>query len=288
MARSPASSVPFQNHASRFLDADGVRIHYRDEGSGPTLVLLHGVMASLHTWDGWVEQLSSRYRVIRIDLPGFGLSDDVPTYQYNPYQSARRFDRIRELLGLTRFFLAGNSLGGFLSWYYAAHYPQHVEKLVLLNPIAYPQKLPPVIKFVSMPGIGELSRLITPRAIIAQNVRMVYGDPKNVNEDTIDRYYQLLMHGNNRRAMVRTFRTLKGYSTNPNIARDISRISCPTMLMWGDRDRWVPMQLIERWRSDLPAVAVKVYPGLGHIPMEEKPVPTAADVHTFLSGGSAA
>lgn len=283
MAQSSSASQPYQNHNSRFLEVDGTRIHYRDEGSGPTLVLLHGVMASLHTWDGWVEQLSSRYRIIRIDLPGFGLSDDVPLYQYNPHQSARLFDRIRQLLELEHFFLAGNSLGGFLGWYYAAHYPGRVDKLVLLNPIAYPQKLPPVMKFVSLPGIGELARLITPRAIIAQNVRMVYGDSKNVTEETIDRYYGLLMRGNNRRAMVRTFRTIKGYSTNPNIARDISKIKCPTMLIWGDQDRWVPIELIERWRSDLPSLTVKVYPGLGHIPMEEQPVQTAEDVHTFLS-----
>jgi pimeloyl-ACP methyl ester carboxylesterase len=277
------STERYQNHASRFLEVDGVRIHYRDEGSGPTLVLLHGVMASLHTWDGWVEQLSSRYRIIRLDLPGFGLSDDVPVYQYNPHQSARLFDRIRELLGIEHFFLAGNSLGGFLGWYYAAHYPERVDKLVLLNPIAYPQKLPPVMKFVSLPGIGEIARVITPRAIIAQNVRMVYGDPKNVTEETIERYYQLLMRGNNRRAMVRTFRTIKGYSTNPNIARDISKVSCPTLLIWGDRDRWVPIELIANWRRDLRNLKVKVYPGLGHIPMEEKPELTAQDVHAFLS-----
>src|SRR5688500_20394687 len=115
MARSSAlSSEPYQNHASRFLEVDGVRIHYRDEGSGPTLVLLHGVIASLHTWDGWVQELSSRYRIIRIDMPGFGLSDDVPVYRYYPLQSERLFDRIREVLGLNRSYLTGSSLGVYV------------------------------------------------------------------------------------------------------------------------------------------------------------------------------
>jgi pimeloyl-ACP methyl ester carboxylesterase len=285
MTRNLSSSVAqYKNHASRFIEIDGRRIHYRDEGEGPALVLLHGVMASLHTWDGWVERLAQHYRILRIDLPGFGFSDDLPADQYKPGPSARLFDQLRQAFGLERVHIAGNSLGGLLAWYYAAHYPQHVDKLILIDPIAYPQKLPSIMQFVSLPGVGELARFITPRALVAQNVREVYGDPRNIAPDTIDRYYQLLMHGDNRRAMVRMFRTIKLMRDDPEIARAVSKVKAPTLLMWGGRDRWVPPSLIERWRADVRDLRVKLYPELGHIPMEERPELTAQDAHAFLQG----
>jgi pimeloyl-ACP methyl ester carboxylesterase len=282
-AIAPAAAK-YHNHASRFIEIDGRRIHYREEGEGTTpLVLLHGVMASLHTWDGWVEALRPHYRILRIDLPGFGFSDDLPRDQYSPQHSARMFEQLRQRFGLTKVHIAGNSLGGLLAWYYAAHYPQHVDKLVLVDPIAYPQKLPPIMQLVSLPGVGEVARFITPRAVVAQNVRQVYGDPANIAPGTIDRYYQLLMHGDNRRAMVRMFRTIKLMREDPSIALAVRKIQAPTLLMWGEQDRWVPVSLIDRWRADLPNLVVKRYPGLGHIPMEERPELTAADAHAFLS-----
>jgi pimeloyl-ACP methyl ester carboxylesterase len=279
----PPLLAPYQNHASRYVQIDGRRVHYRDEGEGPnTLVLLHGVMASLHTWDGWVEALSPHFRILRVDLPGFGFSDDLPAEQYSPQHSARLLEQLRKAFGVTRMHIAGNSLGGLIAWYYAAHYAEHVDKLILIDPIAYPQRLPPVMQLVSLPGIGEVARFITPRAVVEQNVRQVYGDPKNIMPGTMERYYNLLMHGDNRRAMVRMFRTIKLMRDDPSIALAVRDVKAPTLLMWGERDRWVPPALITRWRADLRDVRVKVYPGLGHIPMEEQPALTAADALAFL------
>ncbi len=82
---------------SRFIDVDGIRIHYTDEGNqaGPVLVLLHGVLASLHTWDGWVKALGAHYRIIRLDIPGFGLSSRLPSDQYQPDRAVEFIDRGR-------------------------------------------------------------------------------------------------------------------------------------------------------------------------------------------------
>lgn len=278
----PPELARYQNHASRYIQVDGRRVHYRDEGQGPTLVLLHGVMASLHTWDGWVEALAPHYRILRVDLPGFGFSDDLPADQYSPQHGARLLEQLRKAFGVTRMHIAGNSLGGLIAWYYAAHYAENVDKLILIDPIAYPQRLPPVMQLVALPGVGEVARFITPRAVVEQNVRQVYGDPKNILPGTIERYYHLLMHGDNRRAMVRMFRTIKLMRDDPSIALSVRDVKARTLLMWGERDRWVPPKLIPRWRADLRDVRVKVYPGLGHIPMEEKPALTAADALAFL------
>jgi pimeloyl-ACP methyl ester carboxylesterase len=273
----------YENHASRYLTVDGLRIHYRDEGSGPPLVLLHGVMASLHTWDGWVAELQRHYRVLRFDLPGFGFSDDLPGDLYTPEHGARLMELTMRALGLERFHLAGNSLGGFLAWNYAAAYPQRIEKLVLLSPIAFSQRLPGVIDLVSLPGVGELAKRVVPRAIVHANVREVFGNPRAVSPELLARYTYFAQRKAGRRTMVKMFRTLKAYNDDPSITRHLASITAPTLLMWGSSDRWVPPSLLGEWRRHLPHAQIRLYPGLGHTPMEESPAITARDAHGFLS-----
>lgn len=281
----PARFRKYENDASRYLVVDGMRVHYRDEGlrHGPALVLLHGVMASLHTWDGWVEALKDHYRIVRIDLPGFGFSDVIPDDDYSPDGGAARIDKLADALGLGRFHLAGNSLGGLLSWYYAATHPHRVERLVLVSPVAYQQKLPFIIDTVSRAGIGGIAgKVRTPKFIVEQNVRMVYGDPRSPSADVIDRYWDLLQYGKNREAMVKTFRALRGYNVDDSIGERVPDVKAPTLIMWGTNDRWVPPALAERWQKDLPGATVRMYPGLGHVAMEEEPTMTARDAHAFL------
>lgn len=277
------SRKKYENHASRYLTLDGLRIHYRDEGSGPPLVLLHGVMASLHTWDGWVHELARHYRVLRFDLPGFGFSDDLPGELYTPEHGARLMEAAMQALGIEHFYLAGNSLGGFLAWNYAASYPQRVKKLVLLSPIAFSQRLPKVVDLVSLPGIGELAQLVVPRAIVHANVREVFGNPRAVSAELLARYTFFAQRRAGRRTMVKMFRTLKAYNNDPTITRHLATITAPTLLMWGSSDRWVPATLVSQWRAHLPHLELRLYPRLGHTPMEESPVETARDAHAFLS-----
>lgn len=280
----------YEGPASRYVDIDGRRLHYRIEGTGPTLVLLHGVLASLHTWDGWVEQLKSSYRIIRLDLPGFGLSDHfVDHAHYTPDFTIALLDKMRAaVFDAETFYLAGSSLGGLFSWYYATKYPARVEKLILLDPIAYPQRLPPIISFVGLPGIGELSRYISPRFMVEANMRQVYGDAGLLQPHVVDRYHELMKHGENRFAMVRTFRKFRQMARDELLSKEIAKVRAPTLLMWGEKDRWVPPALIENWKRDLKQVEVKIYQGAGHLPMEERPHETARDAHAFLSRVSSA
>jgi pimeloyl-ACP methyl ester carboxylesterase len=278
----------YENTESRYITVDGTKIHYRVEGNskGPTLILLHGVLASLHTWDGWVERLSSKYRIVRLDLPGFGLSGPLANKEYTPEYAVEFFEMTRKEMGIERFHLAGNSLGGFISWFYATKYPEHVDKLILIDPIAYPQPLPRIIKFASGAFGGTMAQISSPRFIVKRNIRQVYGNPDSVNDDLIDRYHDLLLNEGHREAMVEYFRTLKKYSVDDSIAQSIPKIQAPTLLMWGGKDRWVPIELIDRWKHDVKGLKVHVYDEGGHVPMEEFPDATARDAHAFLSDGS--
>lgn len=271
---------------SKFLDVDGIRIHYTDEGQGPVLVLLHGVMASLHTWDGWVEVLKPHFRIIRFDIPGFGLSSRLPSNQYHPDRAVEFIDRVRYELNLEHFHLAGNSLGGLLSWLYAVRFPKRVDKLLLLDPVGYEQPLPAIMDLVSTPIVGNVGRFIAPRALVEMNIREVYGDARRMEPGLSRRYHQLLLRDGNRQTMYDVFRLFRSMHRGAAFMGEQKRLTAETMLVWGDKDRWVPPAHIQRWKADVPHIQVKVYPGVGHVPMEEIPAQSAADALRFLQGQS--
>ncbi|QSQ26333.1 alpha/beta hydrolase [Pyxidicoccus parkwayensis] len=266
---------------SRFLEVDGLRIHYRDQGQGPLLVLLHGSNASLFTWEGWVRELSSHYRVISLDLPGHGLTGPDPKQRYTWTGMAEVLEAFRARLGLERFHLAGNSMGGAVAWHYALLHPEHVDRLILVDAAGYPrdEPAPLVFRLARTPVLGELLSHVTPRQVIEKNVRAVYGDPSKVKEADVDRYYALLLREGNREATRERLRA----TTDDGLWRRLGEVRAPTLVLWGAKDTWILPRYGERFDRDVPDSRLVVYPGLGHVPMEEDPASTAADVRRFLS-----
>ncbi|WP_282343318.1 alpha/beta hydrolase [Pseudomonas sp. PS02288] len=275
---------------SRFVELDGFEVHYRDEGSRdkPALVLIHGVVSSLHTWDGWVAQLTAHYRLVRFDLPGFGLTGP-PRHGggYSTERLVRVLGLLLDYLGIERAHIAGNSLGGHLAWNFALQAPQRVSKLLLIDSAGYPmKKVPWMIASAALPGASLTIPLWMPRALIAQGIKEVYGDPERIAPGVVDRYYDLTRRPGNRRAMMEIFRLL--LQVNRDELHDtparVARIGVPTLLMWGESDRWISPRHVELWHRDLPGLQVITYEDVGHIPMEEVPERSAMDALRFLRG----
>ena len=274
---------------SRLIELDGFNVHYRDEGSRdkPVLVMIHGVVASLHTWDGWVSAFAPHYRIIRFDVPGFGLTGPKRDGDYSAERMMRVFGLLLDYLGIAKASIAGNSLGGYIAWNFALAAPERVDKLVLIDPAGYPMaKVPWMIAAAALPGATWAMPLWMPRALIAQGIKEVYGEPGRIKPGVVDRYYDLTRRPGNRRAMMDIFRVLlkvnrEELHTTPE---RVAKIQAPTLLMWGDRDRWISPRHVPLWQRDLPGIQVKTYAGVGHIPMEEIPERTAADALRFLQG----
>lgn len=274
---------------SRFIELDGFNVHYRDEGSRdkPVLVMIHGVVASLHTWDGWISAFAPHYRIIRFDVPGFGLTGPKRDGDYSAERMMRVFGLLLDYLGIAKASIAGNSLGGYIAWNFALSAPERVDKLVLIDPAGYPMaKVPWMIAAAALPGATWAMPLWMPRALIAQGIKEVYGEPGRIKPGVVDRYYDLTRRPGNRRAMMDIFRVLlkvnrEELHTTPE---RVAKIQAPTLLMWGDRDRWISPKHVPLWQRDLPGIQVKTYAGVGHIPMEEIPERTAADALRFLQG----
>jgi pimeloyl-ACP methyl ester carboxylesterase len=272
---------------SRFVRLDGFNLHYRDQGdrNKPVLVLIHGVVASLHTWEAWLPFFTRDYRVIRFDVPGFGLTGPPSSGEYSAKRMLKVLDLLLDHLDVSSASLVGNSLGGYLAWNYALLKPERVEKLVLIDPAAYPMtKIPWMIASAGLPGATLAMPIWMPRALIAEGVKQVYGEPARIQPGLVERYYDLSRRPGNRLAMMKIFRLLMQVNRDElhTTPARVAAIQAPTLLLWGARDRWISPSDVPLWQRDLPSIQVQVYAGVGHVPMEEIPAQSAADTLRFL------
>ena len=269
---------------SIFLDAVGLQVHLRDEGprDDPTpILLLHGTGASLHTWDGWARRLTRDRRVVRFDLPGFGLTGPTPDSVYTIERYVETVIAVADELGIERFVLAGNSLGGYAAWATAVLHPDRVERLILVDAAGYPfqsQSVPLAFRIARMPVLGRMLGQVLPRSVVERSVRDVYGDPSKVTPALVDRYFDLATRAGNRAALVARFE-----QTQPGqLAGRVPELRLPTLILWGRKDRLIPLENGERFTREIPGSRLIVFDDLGHVPQEEDPDGTVAPVLQFL------
>lgn len=268
--------------SSQFAELGGLRLHYRDQGSGPALLLLHGTASSLHTWDGWAAELAADFRVLRLDLPGFGLTGPAVDHDYRTERYVEHLVAFLDHLGVQRVHLAGNSLGGLIAWRFAAAHPQRVDRLVLIDAAGFP---PPqrrnIFDVGRTPGVRQMATRVTPRFLFSNALEEIYADPSKVTDELIDRYYLLTLRRGNRAALVA--RLSEPGLVYPDRLREIKT---PTLVMWGRQDPWLPVEHAEKFASYLPEAEVLIYDDAGHLPMEELPRRSAADARRFLLAGA--
>ncbi len=276
----PADTVraAYTDGDSKFVEVNSTAVHYKDQGSGPVLVLVHGTFGSLHTWDKWTEDLKGSFRVVRMDLPAFGVTGPGNGGDYSIGGYVAFLDAFASKLGLGRFSLAGNSLGGAIAWNYALAHPEKTGNLILVDAAGYPmKKLPFVIRLGTLPVLNMIGRYCTPRVLVEKAIMDVYGDDGKITPELVDRYHTLLLREGNRAAFIREIQAPR----KDNSAM-LKRISARTLILWGADDRWIPAEYGERFHRDIPGSELIVYPGAGHVPMEEIPLQTARDVKRFL------
>jgi len=264
---------------STFVSVNGMNVHVRDEGKGETIVLLHGTSASLHTWEGWARALRDKYRVVRFDLPGFGLTGPHPEGRYDAATYTAFMRAMFDKLAIEKCTVAGNSFGGYVAWQTALVDPR-VTRLVLVDSGGYPNptaKMPLGFKLAKTPVINRIMPYTLPRSIVEKSLRNVYGDPSKVTDELIDLYYDLAVREGNRNALVKRFEQAR-YSS----ADEIRGLKLPTLILWGGRDRVIPPEHAAQFHTDIAGSQLVLFEPLGHVPHEEDPAATVAPVLTFL------
>lgn len=269
---------------SQFVMVGDLRVHVRDEGprdDPAPIVLLHGTADSLFTWEGWAAQLRGQRRVIRVDLPGFGLTGPNAQGDYSIDAYVRFVAAVLDRLELRAVVLGGNSLGGEIAWRFALTMPQRVQQLILVDSAGYPpapQEVPPVFTLARMSMFGPVLERLLPRGLVLASLRSVYGDPSAVTPELVDRYYDMALRAGNRRALVQRLQAMEGDDASARIAA----VAVPTLIMWGAQDRLIPVAAAVRFSHDIAGARLVVFDRLGHLPQQEDPVRTVLEVQRFL------
>ena len=276
-------SLRWAQSPSQWLQVEGMRVHLRDEGprTDPLpLVLLHGTSASLHTWDGWVKDLATTRRVIRMDLPAFGLTGPHPNDDYSIASYVKFVDAVLKELHIDACIIAGNSLGGQIAWAYTLQKPQQVKKLILVDAAGYPlqaRSVPIGFQLARIPVLSNIFQYVLPRSVIESSLRNVYGQADKVSTELVDRYYELALRDGNRKALLKRFKT-------PIVSDSdlIKNIQVPVLILWGAKDQLIPLAHAYHFAADIQGAKLHLFDGLGHVPHEEDPAVTVKVVQQFI------
>lgn len=277
----------YASGASQFLTLrPGLTVHVRDQGvrSGPALVLLHGSNAALQSWDPWVARLQDRYRIITLDLPGHGLTGADPTGRYDAATYAQHVVDVMQHLGVTRAIIGGNSMGGGVAWTLALAHPEKVAGLVLIDAAGAPgqtsRKMPIGFRLARLPLARDLAGVITPRSLFAASLKTSVYDPAFVTEPMVDRYWELNRYPGNRTATMQRFAQASG--NRPATPAQMVRLKMPVLILWGAEDNLIPVSAARWFHKALPGSTLIIYPRIGHLPMEETPDRSAADLRRWV------
>lgn len=271
----------YQASAADIVSVENVRLHVRDSGakSAPSVIMLHGFGSSLHTWEPWAEALQNEYRVIRLDLPGSGLSEPDPAGRYDDQRTMDIILALMDRLGVARAAFVGNSIGGRIAWNFAAHHPERVTKLVLISPDGFASRGFSYDKKPDVPAMAHVMRYILPKSMVRSSLAQAYGDPSLLTDGTVDRYYELMLAPGSRSALIARM--------EQTILRDpvplLRRLQVPVLLIWGDRDKMIPVGNAADYVREMPQAKVVTFPALGHVPHEEAPAQSLVPVKAFLA-----
>ena len=273
----------YQKANSAFIDIDGMPVHYIIEGRSDDslpIVFIHGTSASLHTWDTLSSLLKTNKKVIRFDLPAFGLTgpNRLNQYDFNFYNQF--LDQLLLKLNVTKCIVAGNSLGGSIAWNYAIASPDKVKQLILLDASGYPKKDEKGslgFKLAAIPVLNQALKHISPISLIRKSLEDAFYNKALVKEQMVQQYHDMLLREGNRAAVLELFQ----HPMKPD-ATKIKTITQPTLIIWGKEDQLISYKNAALFKQDIRDSRVLVLDKVGHIPMEEAPNQVAAAIIEFI------
>ncbi|MCB8746171.1 alpha/beta fold hydrolase [Rhodoferax sp. U2-2l] len=258
----------------------GTSLHVRDTGprDAPAVLLIHGFASSLHTWEPWAQNLSQHMRVIRLDLPGHGLSSPDATGDYTDSRSVALLLALLDQLAVPRASVVGHSMGGRIAWTLAATHPERVDKLVLVAPDGFASPGFAYGVKPDVPATLQLMRFTLPKWLLRMNLAPAYVDAAALTDERATRYHDLMLAPGARQAMIA--RLQQSVLVDP--VPLLQRISAPTLLIWGQQDALIPFSNAADYTHALARSQLVALDGVGHLPQEEAPERALAPLRDFL------
>lgn len=272
--------------ASRYADLPGgIRVHYEDVGdpAKPAIVLLHGYGDSFLTWQPVVDRLKGDFRLIVPDMPGHGLTEAPADFVASQQSFEAVLDALTTKIGLKRFALAGNSMGGGVAWQYALDHPDKLSGLILVDAAGWPAETmtkPPLAFRVMMsrPGRWYLQHMETV-PITAQALKGDFHNPDLATRSFVERWVEVQRAPGHRRILMSVQFGAGGAATKDKLAR----ITVPTLILHGRDDHVIAPASAEKFKDAIAGSELVLYPDAGHLPQWEQPDRTAKDIGSFVT-----
>ncbi len=269
-----------------------ISIHYTDEGVGETILFIHGLVSSSYSWRHVIDDLSSTYRTIAIDLKGAGHSDKPRDHKYSLQDQVDMVIQFIEDKALNNITLVGHSYGGAVSLmvYQQLTAKGSVQKviirIILLDPMAYKDKIPFVINLLRIPKFNYLMlNCLLPFGKIPFLVRLGTGktfyNKSKITDEMIDVYMGFMKQPGGISALITTIEQIFTDDTE-DFHRLLKEIRIPVLIIWGREDPIIPLSVGERFKEDIPHAEWLIIPECGHNPHEEKPSEVSQSIKQFI------
>ncbi len=274
-------AMPGEPKNATFVSVDGTRVRYVDAGEGPVVVLLHGFASSIENWVKVLPELTKSYRVIALDLRGFGWTDR-PETDYSPEAQAKLVAALLEERGVHgKVSLVAHSWGSSVALAFALAQPERVERLALYDAWVYDNQLPSMFHMARAPGLGEMLFGLFYDQRADERITQAFYDPEFITEALVEDVERAFDRPGTRAAALATVRGMDFTRMESKYAS----VKVPTLLLWGREDNVTPPSIGERLTRSLPQSKLIVYPRCGHFPMLEAASESTRDLREFLGGG---
>jgi pimeloyl-ACP methyl ester carboxylesterase len=289
--RNRAVLIPVRDDEPRreYLTIHGYRRSFLRAGTGPVLLLVHGIGDSSETWQRLIPLLARDHTVIAPDLLGHGRSDK-PRADYSVAAFANGLRDLLEVLAIPRATIVGHSLGGGVAMQFAYQYPEHCERLVLVSTGGVGREVHPVLRLVSLPNAGlglHLLRLPTARLACRIGAGALRRLNTNLGLDAADllQVFDSMPDSTSRAAVIRTLRAVVDSHGQMMTMLDRCYLGreLPTLLIWGKRDPIIPVEHARVAHAALPASRLEIFETAGHFPHHADPARFCAVLADFLA-----
>jgi pimeloyl-ACP methyl ester carboxylesterase len=276
----------YADRQSRYLTVGGMAVHYKDEGKGPVLLLVHGSSSTMKTWDALTPLLVRRgYRVIRYDVPGLGLSDDVPDSAIASIQPADIAESVLVHSGVARATIVGVSSGGTLGSFLAAKRPDLVSRLIISNAPSDPVDTSHLVPTPAWAAAQTRARAsgFQDADFWVQFLSFFAGDGRRIDAATHQHFYDF-----NRRAPHKNFISMIAKVADaPKARAAMAAVKAPTLLIWGGSDALLPNSAGRTLRDYLTGTDASIVymPDVGHFPPIETPERFARIMLSWIEAG---